>query len=1253
MAIKGISIHHLSVAVRDVKGLPSVGDVFAYEGMKSDGLAHFVLCSTSFRSGSVEIKPLEGTSHLLEGFEVGASFLSVDGKSSFVVAAPGKESPSGAILQDVSPLTDISEYQMSYRHFALTLDARGKRWNHSFFDGTQFSKSNFNLSFLSIGAARSRLATYSGPDSPAMPCLLLSSYACLLKTTDVDYYMSNGATFMSSVDDSVVSSSLNHVVNMYDYALSSNLISKLSMSNEQIDSLSRYCIGIFTNPIDLSNGILCAKFIENGSTFYSNNPDSYAFLVNSQLNGSLVKVKCSAANGGIVEIKNINTLSDAMLYGSYQGDYANEFLQQDDYSLMFFKFNDTVACLGVCYFKDMFYNSGVSNVNGKFLPEGKNSLGAYATLISDSGNNAYINKVGTYFDSNFTQIVNIILSTHGRSVSAQSISIGDDPPFVDGNSVDRSQTKFDPVIQIDNYFVGESLPAIIEGRYGTDATCDNYVVGSAFLERNVRPILQNVNRKGYAAVSTGISYRPLYAYGYGHSKSYFVPMHGKMSLYIPYMSSLYERTSQNNFAIVGDIDIGLQESEAFKYKQASNIAHSGLSATENNSIYSALDGYYKYVRSDGSISNVVRHNDAHVLFGLAMQMLSFLGNNPYSNDAVINQSVIFGFSNHGQSAAVQLAFYLHNINRKISEVIYEGQSYLVSSEDRSLALKEMRRMISSIRNFYNQNTNSLYYDLIKVINDYSVKFPDSSIKDMKTSIIDAAQLLSQMMFFGTNFGDPEVDVFGMIRSGRGKVDLTSVSGSVVMSSENRNFTTKNVSTDVVNVLNIKSVSAVSTDPVWSGCRIYGGQVGGTYTFNGFNSYPNESSSLAVDAVVKKWISGIDEVGDILSGYIISSRDDIRVVDDSEMAARTQILVESVLNYSKSNANQDFKIGVSYSPVSYDGILKDAKSNLTSGYIISSDRIINRVIMPALTSGARLISQALDTDAFIIKCFDDIDNFSSSSVGLCLVENIYDPDHLSEYSLYNSSNIVAYFNGAIMSGSAGDKFTDIETLKGKNYFSTKEDFVQHAYPPGSDIVDSDVQFERFNLRRNIIAAYQNMLAAEISKISDFISTYNISDNPQRKSFSTAGGDGSGGATEVSSSVRLTNNLFGHNMLRSCVVSLGEEVLDSHFTHNIFSNPYTSLSSTDIFTFNSIDNFKIKKIFSRDSSFKDSYIERTKLIGWGRLLGVFPSPPNEFYTADGINVPSGEGVSHNEKDIIFNQPGAPSGSSGSSGWLGYNG
>jgi hypothetical protein len=138
--------------------------------------------------------------------------------------------------------------------------------------------------------------------------------------------------------------------------------------------------------------------------------------------------------------------------------------------------------------------------------------------------------------------------------------------------------------------------------------------------------------------------------------------------------------------------------------------------------------------------------------------------------------------------------------------------------------------------------------------------------------------------------------------------------------------------------------------------------------------------------------------------------------------------------------------------------------------------------------------------------------------------------------------------------------------------------------------------------------------------------------------------------VSSSVRLTNNLFGHNMLRSCVVSLGEEVLDSHFTHNIFSNPYTSLSSTDIFTFNSIDNFKIKKIFSRDSSFKDSYIERTKLIGWGRLLGVFPSPPNEFYTADGINVPSGEGASSNEKDIIFNQPGAPSGSSGSSGWLG---
>jgi hypothetical protein len=366
-----------------------------------------------------------------------------------------------------------------------------------------------------------------------------------------------------------------------------------------------------------------------------------------------------------------------------------------------------------------------------------------------------------------------------------------------------------------------------------------------------------------------------------------------------------------------------------------------------------------------------------------------------------------------------------------------------------------------------------------------------------------------------------------------------------------------------------------------------------------------------------------------------------------MAARTQILVESLLNYSKSNANQDFKIGVSYSPVSYDGILKDAKSNLTSGYIINSDRIIDRIIKPALLSGAKWIYQAFDSDSFVINCFDEIDSFSSSNVGLCLIENIYDPDHLSEYALYNLSDIVAYFNGAILSGSAGDKFTDIETLKGKNYFSTKEEFVQHAYPPGSDIIDSDVQFERFNLRRNIIASYQNMLATQISKVSDFIAAYSISDSPQRKSFSSVGASQ---ATEASSSVRLTNNLFGHNMLRSCTVSLGEEVLDTHFTHNIFSHPYSSLSSKDIFTFNSIDNFKIKKIFSRDSSFKDSYIERTKLIGWGRLGGVFPSSSNEFYTADGINVISREGSSMNDNDIIFNQPVAVSGSSGSSGWLG---
>lgn len=185
------------------------------------------------------------------------------------------------------------------------------------------------------------------------------------------------------------------------------------------------------------------------------------------------------------------------------------------------------------------------------------------------------------------------------------------------------------------------------------------------------------------------------------------------------------------FSLLKDIDISLNYNDPFSKKQTSHFKINGFSCTEENSLYSFSDGFFKYVRKDGTISNVVRHNDAMILFCLATNLMAFTANNMYSSSLSYNSSIVFGFDDYGNSMSVGLSFDLYNSNKKLMMTSSNGKHSYSKSEDRDLAIYEFNRMVSSIRSFSSNAGNFVYMDLVKIISDFSTSNPKSELKKFK------------------------------------------------------------------------------------------------------------------------------------------------------------------------------------------------------------------------------------------------------------------------------------------------------------------------------------------------------------------------------------------------------------------------------------------------------------------------------------------------------------------------------------------
>ena len=1231
MAIIGLPINHFLVTVKSVSGYILPGEVIVHTDISSEKKSYFVVCSFLLGTGVLELKSIGSFSGISHGFEIDSSFSSI--KKSFLckVASPGVLTHDGSVIQDVRFLTDINPGTFPNRHNLLTDSMPVRKWNTNFFSSSQFSYNSFDTSYLSVNQKVSLISSCTESYSSPFPCVLLSENVGLIMSADLKFYKKNKVIFISKDNRETCTVDIDLVTNISVHINNNKLKFKdINMTQDQINYLSNFSLCRFSRSVPSSVVSSFAQFVKNGKTFKKKDEDIHLLLINKQLEGSLIRSTVSNLLGGISSIKNNNRIDNTLLDGCFYGDYANEFLPQDDYSMIFTKDSNRTYCIGLMRFSDTLYNSGIIEVNGRFLSDGKNSLGNISDSLIDTGNSVTVSSIGFYFDNIFSQICNDILLSYSSKSLVSTKDIGTILYTKNGNTVDRSSPVRGSALFLHNSIVGESIPSMVNSRFTVDVKSENYVNGSSFLNRDVRMVLRNRSMSGDSSMSVGLGFNPVYAYNSGQSRSYFVPMHGKMNVLLPYDYSSQDSSLSYRFSLLKDIDISLNYNDPFSKKQTSHFKINGFSCTEENSLYSFSDGVFKYVRKDGTISNVVRHNDAMILFCLATNLMAFTANNMYSSSLSYNSSIVFGFDDYGNSMSVGLSFDLYNSNKKLMMTSSNGKHSYSKSEDRDLAIYEFNRMVSSIRSFSSNAGNFVYMDLVKIISDFSTSNPKSELKNLKSKTIDAASIVSQLQFFATQMGDPQVDIFTFSYKYGGRVNTHSFSDTVLAHFDIR-YMPSNISNRNVAVLGRLVIDSSDMENVWMYANIFSGSINSPYnTTNMLHS--NINVNLSIESIIRRWLSGIDEISSNVSGYIINCMDDLSIYNINEMSSRNSILVKSVIANSKKNNLPSFMCGVSFSPIT-DLLFRGVNiSDVDTGYIVNSERIIKGIVKPSIDAGAIVVLQRSDIDKYIMNSFDQVDSLSSdSSNGSCFLENIFDPDNPKGRSLYKDYSVVSYFNGMSLNNKIS--FSKIDSLKGKQYFSSYSDFEEHAYPPGAEIIDADVSFDRFNLRRKIIQVAQNIISSQVESVSVYLNEYGTGEDNNAGYISER-------SAILPPSTRMTNNFFGHNKCHSCRVNVGMENDELHFVNNSFYSPYSSLASREVFSFKSLDNFSLKKIFYRKHSDPDvantNYVENSNIIDWSRLKGIFSVSSSSFYTYDGFVVQKGEGFSSNVFDIVHRIP-----------------
>lgn len=1119
-----------------------------------------------------------------------------------------------SLYVDVSYPNDLPANISSNRYDLISKIGSRLIWNDLFMSGSFFDHSNVDYSFLSVNGYCKIPNGYHGSDAGVVRAIKVSDSHCLVHKSVIQYYIDNGVEFLSKKNAKVFR-------RIKSFAPLRDLVGKkhINTSSPNAARVMSLLTDMFICEIDSikrEDMVASISFLEDIDSFKGSGKESSFIYVNRGFDSGLIRPEWNEVTGGFYELQNKNSLSNSISSGAYSSDYIVSFIPSDNLGMLFGIFESKLYLVGVCEYADIESHNGTVQYENRFFPDGKNSVGEYSQSLIDSGNFCRIKNIKYKFGAEAVKIVDDVIGLLSDSVESASILYLNSPAK---EQVVSSAIPFYGVYH--SYFVGESLSGIVDSRFSIEKKSSSYISGSAFLDRNTKPIVQYVNQSGNINSSIGHAYRPSYAYLNKQNKSFAFPFNGIVDgIILKENLTTKIQISNDRYYPAFKLDLAVNASQySSSMRQVKNMDYLNGVLSSDDYLMLFQNDRLHYMRPDGSVSNVCRHDDAAVLYYLASSMLSFINNNSYSQRVLNSYSIVIDGAHNNMINAFYLTYLANNIGAKsvgIKDAV--NGDILIDPQDIHIFNYEIKRLINSIRSFSNNDSNHIYLDLVSLINEICHNNKIGSCAEFKSLLVDSALFVSQFAFYIHGMGDIDVDIFALLRNKNGKIDLASLLGEA--NPDINNIDIYNTGCDKSSSLNSNSLSFNGSLPIWSkynssygsGSRLYYDENNYSIDYTYINRY--------MDISVQRWLINIGDISSYVDGYIMVASDDSSYVLESEVVARNFVLMDCLRTFVAENGYA-LTVGASLSPFSYTPFRSKDSIYVYSNYLNNSDRIISNLIRPCLVAGCNMFLQRENVDMFIDNQFSVLDSFEKQKDAklkikvrnaLCFMSSVYNtdvPPAIDLFSKYESG--LFDFQGIRFDAS---KFNLNSNFKQTGSNIGIDDYKNMIMPFGLEIVDSDVELDIFNIRSEIYHTAQDLVSKNMEEVLMFINeNYNaIYSVPEKRQETFS-------VVDQYVKPEVHGIVFGHNSFKNTSFDIGYFVRDLYINNNYIISPAGVGSWKNIKKLG--NDFYKKHIFNSNALSSNNFISNVQILSsgdWGYYLNN-----NRMYK--NINVLGGEGSS----------------------------
>lgn len=1208
----------------------------------NDKPINFVFSNFNNDKSKIYVKPIGSLDSLLKhGVKQGDVLVSIKHGTKCEILGPTISKVDGVNYThiNISRPSDVPDSILENRYNLISNFGNGKNWNKQFMFGTGFNYDICDFSFLSTNGILNLPNLSADASKNIGRAIKISNKYCLINKKDINYYVSNGVEFINR-NGRVLSRKILSYYNIHELILSSNLKGYNSKKLSHIMNFESFLVCEFNTPFNESDYVGSVNFAEDIDSLSSSVSDREFLFLNNNFKTGLFMVEWNEVSGGFYRIINKNSFNLSSGDNYYSADYPCLLTMEDNFGMIFAKINKKLCLLGICGEDNFSNNSGTVSYEGSFLPDGKDFSNKFSTNLLDSGNFVEIKKISFKFDQ-------IIVS---GIYDALNYEVGSEENISIINNVELNSTLSTEVVSsikkefygvMHTNFVGENLPYIIENKF---ENTNSYIVGSALFDRGVRPIVSSINQKGDVDRSVGQSYRPIYAYLNGQNKIFNYCINSDCKVFVPIENKNFiQNISSDKYSDKYLIKAGLKEKIGkFYSNQFKDIRKEKDVFCQGEYILAATEDGLKYVRKDGSISEIFRHDDAAVILQISSSVMSYISNNPYYNKTLSSYSLMLSAGSFGSSIVPYLISIAYTMsNGSISYFDYKKGSYQVYGSDIDILIYEIKRLISSIKSYYHNSDTLIGSDLVLHAKNACIEFGIKDVNKYVSNVAEYSKLVGGFNFYIGGLGETEVDAFSLSRKADGGISSILNRSAIASSAEIFGLKIYNTSSErsfnasgEVGSISDKNISTIWANYVYkngSGIAPYNKKDAG-------NSFKN-SVDLHIDASIDRWVNIVKSFDGFIDGYVVNCYDDVSFIDEDEIRARNFAVIDAANRVSKT-LKTPILIGAAFSPLSKSLFRSKSSIYTNDGYIVNSERIIENSIKPSLMAGASFFVQNIDIDSYINDQFEVLDlynNFKESSMvnfvrsSTCFFSTLYDSNFVKDINFYQIKNdSTTKFYSISLNPRSLSSFSKYLRIQGVSLFSNLESFLEAVMPYGSEFDDKDIQLDRFAIRSSVYHLAQDLISLQIQEVVEFINNnydnYYITNSPLQQNANFLNNQ-SLDKNWICSNLFVSNNSFIKNGILT-----NSNVEGLRIYGNYFFDPFGSLSWKMINGYR-LDREK-KQIIYSSSLFENSTIEKSQILCSGTWGSLFNSTSESY--SKGFIVRGGLGSNSSVNDLYLRWP-----------------